>query len=162
MTFSNSNEFTSRALSVLRIVSAYLLVQHGSAKLLGFPHVAFFDGLQIFSMLGTAGVLELVGGALLLIGLFTRPVAFVLSGLLAFAYFIGHASRALCFRPCSIRVRQPRCSALSFCSSRWQVPASGAWTPCAWRRSLPEAGLCKGPPVSLEFDLESDEACIRG
>jgi putative oxidoreductase len=99
MTFSNSNEFTSRALSVLRIVSAYLLVQHGSAKLLGFPHVAFFDGLQIFSMLGTAGILELVGGALLLIGLFTRPVAFVLSGLLAFAYFIGHASKGFVLSP---------------------------------------------------------------
>jgi putative oxidoreductase len=99
MTFSNSNEFTSRALSVLRIVSAYLLIQHGSAKLLGFPHVAFFDGLQIFSMLGTAGILELVGGALLLIGLFTRPVAFVLSGLLAFAYFIGHASKGFVLSP---------------------------------------------------------------
>lgn len=99
MTFANSNEFTSRALSVLRIVSAYLLIQHGAAKLLGFPHVAFFDGLQIFSMLGTAGILELVGGALLLIGLFTRPVAFVLSGLLAFAYFIGHASKGFVLSP---------------------------------------------------------------
>ena len=99
MTFSNSNEFTSRALSVLRIVSAYLLIQHGSAKLLGFPHVAFFDGLQIFSMLGAAGILELVGGALLLIGLFTRPVAFVLSGLLAFAYFIGHAPKGFVLSP---------------------------------------------------------------
>lgn len=99
MTFANSNEFTARALSVLRIVSAYLLIQHGAAKLLGFPHVAFFDGLQIFSMLGAAGVLELVGGALLLIGLFTRPVAFVLSGLLAFAYFIGHASKGFVLSP---------------------------------------------------------------
>lgn len=101
MTFANnnSNELTSRALSVLRIVSAYLLVQHGSAKLLGFPHVAFFDGLQIFSMLGVAGILELVGGALLLIGLFTRPLAFVLSGLLAFAYFIGHASKGFVLSP---------------------------------------------------------------
>lgn len=99
MTFSSNNEFTSRALSVLRIVSAYLLIQHGAAKLLGFPHVAFFDGLQIFSMLGAAGVLELVGGALLLIGLFTRPVAFVLSGLLAFAYFIGHASKGFVLSP---------------------------------------------------------------
>ncbi|ABE42642.1 DoxX family protein [Polaromonas sp. JS666] len=99
MTFSSNNEFTSRALSVLRIVSAYLLIQHGAAKLLGFPHVAFFDGLQIFSMLGAAGILELVGGALLLIGLFTRPVAFVLSGLLAFAYFIGHASKGFVLSP---------------------------------------------------------------
>ena len=81
------------ALSVLRIVSAYLLLQHGTAKILGFPHVAAFDDLQLMSLSGVAGILELVGGVLLLIGLFTRPVAFVLSGLLAFAYFLGHAPR---------------------------------------------------------------------
>ena len=80
-----------RALSVLRIVSAYLLLQHGTAKLFGFPHVAYFDNLQVFSLIGVAGLLELIGGALLLIGLFTRPVAFVLCGELAAAYFIGHA-----------------------------------------------------------------------
>ena len=79
-----------RTLSILRIVSAFLLIQHGSAKLLGFPHVAMFDGLQVMSLIGVAGVIELVGGVLLLIGLFTRPVAFVLSGELACAYFIGH------------------------------------------------------------------------
>ncbi|EJL89209.1 putative membrane protein [Polaromonas sp. CF318] len=95
----NNNQLTSRALSVLRIVSAYLLIQHGSAKLLGFPHVAYFDNLQLMSMLGAAGILELFGGALLLLGLFTRPVAFVLSGLLAFAYFIGHASKGFVLSP---------------------------------------------------------------
>ena len=91
MAFAQNDQLTSRALSVLRIVSAYLLIQHGTAKLLGFPHVAYFDGLQVVSLVGLAGILELFGGALLLIGLFTRPVAFVLSGLLAFAYFMGHA-----------------------------------------------------------------------
>ncbi len=79
-------------LAVLRIVTAYLFLLHGSAKLLGAPHVAMFDNLQILSLSGIAGILELVGGLLLLIGLFTRPVAFVLSGEMAFAYFIGHAS----------------------------------------------------------------------
>lgn len=93
MSFRNPELLAPRVLSVLRIVSAFLLIQHGSAKLLGFPHVAFFDNLQILSLLGVAGVLELVGGVLLLIGLFTRPTAFVLSGLLAFAYFIGHATK---------------------------------------------------------------------
>lgn len=88
-----------RVLSILRIVSAFLLIQHGSAKLLGVPHVAYFDNLQIVSLLGVAGVLELVGGVLLLIGLFTRPTAFVLSGLLAFAYFIGHAPRGFVLAP---------------------------------------------------------------
>ncbi|HEV7914123.1 MAG TPA: DoxX family protein [Albitalea sp.] len=80
-------------LAVLRIVSAYMFLLHGSAKLLGVPHVAMFDNLQLMSMYGFAGILELVGGILLLIGLFTRPVAFVLSGEMAAAYFIGHASR---------------------------------------------------------------------
>lgn len=131
MTFSNSNEFTSRALSVLRIVSAFLLVQHGSAKLLGFPHVAFFDGLQFFSMLGTAGVLELVGGALLLIGLFTRPVAFVLSGLLAFAYFIGHASKGFVLSP---MLNQGEAAVLfCFVFLFLAVAGAGAWSVDAMR-----------------------------
>jgi putative oxidoreductase len=77
-------------LSVLRIVSGYLFMLHGCAKLLHTPHVPMFDNLQLFSLYGFAGVLELVGGFLLLIGLFTRPVAFVLSGEMAVAYFMGH------------------------------------------------------------------------
>jgi putative oxidoreductase len=80
-----------RLLSVLRIVTALMFLQHGTAKFFGFPHVAGFDNLQIFSLLGAAGVLEIVGGVLLLIGLFTRPVAFILSGFMAVAYFMAHA-----------------------------------------------------------------------
>jgi putative oxidoreductase len=82
-----------RALAVLRILTGYLLIPHGTAKLLGVPHQAMFDGLQFWSLLGLAGVLELFGGVLFLIGLFTRPVAFVLCGFMAAAYFIGHASQ---------------------------------------------------------------------
>ncbi len=81
-----------RAQSVLRIVTAYLFLLHGSAKLLQVPHIPMFDGLQILSLSGIAGVLELVGGALLIVGLFTRLVAFIVSGEMAFAYFIGHAT----------------------------------------------------------------------
>ena len=99
MSLRNPELLAPRALSVLRIVSAFLLIQHGSAKLLGFPHVAYFDNLQLVSLLGVAGVLELVGGVLLLIGLFTRPTAFVLSGLLAFAYFLGHATKGYVLAP---------------------------------------------------------------
>lgn len=88
-----------RALAVLRIVSAYLLLQHGTAKLFGVPHVAMFDDLALLSLPGIAGILEVVGGVLLLLGLFTRPVAFVLSGLMAFAYFIGHASQGQVLSP---------------------------------------------------------------
>jgi len=85
--------WTPRALALLRIVTGYLFITHGTAKLLGVPHVTAFDNLQVFSLIGFAGMLELVGGALIIIGLFTRPVAFVLSGEMAAAYFIGHAPR---------------------------------------------------------------------
>jgi len=83
--------WSPRLLSVLRIMTALLFLQHGTAKFFGFPRVAMFDNLQILSLLGAAGVLELVGGVLILIGLFTRPVAFILSGFMAIAYFMAHA-----------------------------------------------------------------------
>ncbi|MGH9809498.1 MAG: DoxX family protein [Terriglobia bacterium] len=81
-----------RVLSVLRIVAALLFFEHGSSKLLGFPpsdHSVEFLTLGWF-----AGVLELVGGALLVVGLFTRPVAFILSGEMAFAYWMAHAPKS--------------------------------------------------------------------
>ena len=76
---------------MLRIVLGYTFMLHGMAKLFGVPHVAMFDGLQLFSLMGLAGVLELVGGVLLILGWFTRPVAFILSGQMAVAYFMMHA-----------------------------------------------------------------------
>ena len=85
--------WTPRALGALRIVAGYLFIAHGTAKLFGAPHVAMFDGLQLVSLIGLAGVLELVGGALLIVGLFTRPATFVLSGFMAVAYFMAHASK---------------------------------------------------------------------
>ena len=84
---------TPYVLALLRIVSAFLLIQHGTAKFFHYPHVAMFDAFQPMSLIGVAGVLELVGGFLLLIGLFTRPTAFVLSGFMAVAYFMAHASK---------------------------------------------------------------------
>ncbi|HEX7337339.1 MAG TPA: DoxX family protein [Gemmatimonadales bacterium] len=82
-------------LSVLRIVSAFLFIQFGSTKLFGFPAEVMPGGgtAPLLSLAGIAGALEVVGGGLLLLGLFTRPVAFLLSGEMAFAYFIGHASQ---------------------------------------------------------------------
>ena len=88
-----------RALAVLRIITAYLFMAHGTAKLFGMPHVAMFDGLQVMSLVGFAGILEVVGGALLLIGLFTRPVAFVLCGFMAVAYFMAHANQGNALLP---------------------------------------------------------------
>ena len=82
----------SMVLSVLRIAAGYMFMLHGSAKLLGLPHVEMFDGLQLFSLYGVAGMLELGGGLLVLLGLFTRPAAFILSGQMAVAYFIGHVA----------------------------------------------------------------------
>jgi putative oxidoreductase len=81
--------------SVLRIVAASLFVQYGTTKLFAFPAALMPGGgtAPLASLAGIAGVLELAGGALLLVGLFTRPAAFVLSGEMAVAYFIGHAPR---------------------------------------------------------------------
>lgn len=83
--------WTPRILGILRIIIGFLYLQHGTAKLFGMPHIAMFDGLQLLSLIGLAGVLELVGGTLILIGLCTRPTAFILSGEMAVAYFMAHA-----------------------------------------------------------------------
>lgn len=88
---NNVSRYQPYVLGLLRIVLGYTFMLHGMAKLFGVPHVAMFDGLQLFSLMGLAGVLELVGGVLLILGWFTRPVAFILSGQMAVAYFMMHA-----------------------------------------------------------------------
>jgi putative oxidoreductase len=79
---------------MLRIATALLFLQHGTAKLFGVPHVAMFDGLKLLSFVGVGGIIEFVGGLLILLGVFTRPAAFVLSGEMAVAYFGFHAFEA--------------------------------------------------------------------
>jgi putative oxidoreductase len=79
-------------LSVLRIMTGLLFLEHGTSKYLGFPHVEKVP--EALSMPGISGMFELVGGALIVLGLFTRPVAFLLSGNMAVAYFYAHAPRA--------------------------------------------------------------------
>lgn len=86
--------WSPRLLSVLRIMSGLLFLQHGTAKYLAVPTIPMFANIQVASLPGIAGVIELVGGALLVLGLFTRPVAFVCSGLMAAAYFIAHAPKS--------------------------------------------------------------------
>jgi len=83
-----------RILSVLRIVSGLILLQYGLAKLIGWPAVKMFENLPWLSLFAIAGIFELIGGVLLILGLFTRPVAFVLSGEMAAAYFIEHFPRS--------------------------------------------------------------------
>src|SRR5690606_25457646 len=83
--------WTPRMLSILRIVAGYCLLWHGTSKFFGFPGHAI-DGMGIFSMMGIAALIELIGGILLFIGLFTRGAAFIASGFCAAAYFIGHVA----------------------------------------------------------------------
>jgi putative oxidoreductase len=82
--------WTPRALSILRIITGLLIIQHGMGKLLGFPVLAAYANVQPLSLVGAAGFIELIGGALLILGLWTRPAAFIVAGEMAFAYFIGH------------------------------------------------------------------------
>lgn len=82
--------YTAQFLSVLRIMAGLLFLQHGTTKYLNYP-VSQFNDASPLSLGGAAGIVELVGGALLVLGLFTRPVAFVMSGTMAVAYFYVHA-----------------------------------------------------------------------
>jgi putative oxidoreductase len=88
--FERFSAFRPQLLSLLRIVSGLMFLQHGTQKIFGFPAPAR-GPFDIASQIGIGGVLELVGGVLLILGLFTRPVAFVMSGMMAVAYFQFHA-----------------------------------------------------------------------
>jgi len=88
-------EWAPRLLSVLRIVVALLYMEHGMQKLFGFPAPPPFGLPAAFSLLWVAAILEFGGGFLLLLGLFTRPVAFILSGQMAVAYWMAHAPRGV-------------------------------------------------------------------
>ena len=81
-------------LSVLRIFTGLELLQHGTGKILGFPVVPMFANIHVNSLNGIGGMIELIGGVLFTIGLFTRPTAFILSGFTAAAYFMAHANKA--------------------------------------------------------------------
>lgn len=87
---SRLNSYAPYMLGILRFVTGLLFLEHGSSKLFGFPHSPMFDGLQIVSVFGIGGILELCGGILILLGVFTRIVAFVLAGEMAFAYWMFH------------------------------------------------------------------------
>lgn len=95
----SSGRYTPYALALLRIVVAYLFLLHGSMKVFGVPHDAAYDSVTLLSLAGIAGLIELLGGLFVLVGWKTRVVAFVLSGEMAIAYFIAHASRGSALVP---------------------------------------------------------------
>ena len=90
-----SATWAPRLLSILRIVAGVLFLEHGTQKLFGFPvRMGGGSAPALFTLFWFAAILEIVGGAMIILGLFTRPVAFILSGQMAFAYFIAHAPKS--------------------------------------------------------------------
>ena len=125
-----------QAQGLLRIVAAYLFLQHGTAKLLHIPHVAMFDQVQLVSLIGLAGLIEIVGGVLLLVGLFTRPAALIMSGEMAVAYFMSHAPGGNVLMP---MLNEGELAVLyCFVFLFFAVAGAGAWSVDAARR--PPAG----------------------
>jgi putative oxidoreductase len=84
-------KWTPRVLSILRIVTGFIFMAHGAQKLFGYPAPLPGGGPPVMSLFGVSGILEFFGGLLILLGLFTRPVAFILAGMMAVAYFMVHA-----------------------------------------------------------------------
>ena len=134
-----------RALGALRIVAAYLFMAHGTTKLFQEPYIEMFANVPVLSMYGAAGILEVFGGALLLLGMGTRPAAFVLSGLMAFAYFIGHAPQGHVLLP--ILNGGELAALYSFVFLFRSVAGPGAWSLDAYVRrdrlipTLPRRGV---------------------
>ena len=119
-----SGPWARRMLSVLRIVAGLLFMQHGTQKLFVFPSERAGEPVALASLMGVAGILETFGGLLLVLGLFTRPVAFILSGEMAFAYFLRHAPRD--FWPILNRGELP--ALFSFLFLYFAIVGGGAWS----------------------------------
>jgi putative oxidoreductase len=135
-----STSWSERMLSILRIVAALLYMQHGTQKLFHLPASGPPGPMEPFTLLsltGIAGVLEFFGGLMLLLGLLTRPVAFLLSGEMAVAYFKSHAPRA--FLP--IVNRGELATLFCFLFLYLSVAGGGIWSLDAWlRRRRANAG----------------------
>jgi putative oxidoreductase len=125
------SSWAPQLLSLLRIVAAFLFLQYGSTKLFAFPAAVMPGGgtAPLWSLAWFAGAIELAGGALLLVGLCTRPVAFLLAGQMAIAYFKGHAGGG--FWP----VLNGGAPAVIFCFVWLYISAAGGgpWSIDSWR-----------------------------
>ncbi len=123
-----TSRYEGQAYALFRIVAGFLFLWHGMQKLVGWPG-AVPAGAPAF-VIYVAGPIELVGGALIMIGLFTRPVAFLASGLMAFAYWIGHGTRALLPLVNQGELAALYCFAFLFIAARgagtWSVDAARA------------------------------------
>jgi putative oxidoreductase len=132
-TVSRWRSWSPYLLSILRIVAAFLFVQFGTAKVLAFPAEVMPGGgtAGAWTIAWVAGMLEIIGGSLLLVGLFTRPTAFILAGEMAFAYFMGHAGQG--FWP----VLNQGTPAVIFCFVFLYLSAGGAgpWSLDAMRKA---------------------------
>jgi len=111
------------ALSLFRFVTGLLLFQYGVAKIFKFPVLPYFANVP--PLIYTAGVIELVGGALLLLGLFTRPVAFILAGEMAFAYFLGHMFKGGVEAPVFLPLINGGTAAILFCFACLYLATAG-------------------------------------
>jgi putative oxidoreductase len=126
-------KWTPRLLSVLRIAVALLFIEHGSEKLFGLPATQQAAPGSLPPLMLVAGVLEFFGGLLILFGLFTRPVALVLSGEMAVAYFMSHAPQGLF----PLQNRGELAALYSFVFLFFAVAGGGAWSldNLLWRRN---------------------------
>ncbi|MBH5371817.1 DoxX family protein [Bradyrhizobium glycinis] len=123
MDFPYLSRFQPVLLSLFRFITGLLLFQYGVAKLFKFPAVPMFAKVELLSLYGAAGTLELVLGGLLMIGLFSRLTAFILSGEMAFAYFMGHMFRGE--TPVFLPLLNGGTAAILFCFACLYLAASG-------------------------------------
>ncbi|MCP3399638.1 MULTISPECIES: DoxX family protein [unclassified Bradyrhizobium] len=123
MNFPYLTRFQPVLLSLFRFITGLLLFQYGIAKLFKFPPVPMFAKVELMSLYGAAGTLELVIGGLLMIGLFTRLAAFILSGEMAFAYFMGHMLKGE--TPVLLPLLNGGTAAILFCFACLYLSAAG-------------------------------------
>ncbi|CUU18874.1 putative oxidoreductase [Bradyrhizobium sp. JR7.2] len=142
MNFSYLTRFEPVLLSLFRFITGLLLFQFGVAKLFKFPPLPMFAKVELMSLYGAAGTLELVLGALLILGLFTRLAAFILSGEMAFAYFMGHMLKGE--TPVLLPLLNNGTLAILFCFACLYLSAAG------------------GGPISVDAAMGNERASTGG